>query len=90
MFVFKNCLCSLLCFGFFEMDKQVVGRLYVYSFDMSFLMINMFIVGWDVNDFVGQSIDFGDFFGNGLLVLVVGVFGVDVEGEIFMLLNELM
>lgn len=53
-------------------------------------MINMFIVGWDVNDFVGQSIDFGDFFGNGLLVLVVGVFGVDVEGEIYMLLNELM
>lgn len=77
------------CPGFSETDKQAVGRLHVYSFDMSSPMTNMSIAGRDANDLAGQSTDFGDPFGNGSLVLAVGVPGADVEGEIFTLPNEL-
>lgn len=52
-------------------------------------MTNMSIAGRNANDLAGQSTDFGDPFGNGSLVLAVGVPGADVEGEIFTLPNEL-
>lgn len=52
-------------------------------------MTNMSIAGRDANDLAGQSSDFGDPFGNGSLVIAVGVPGGDVEGEIFTLPNRL-
>nr|XP_022316784.1 phosphatidylinositol-glycan-specific phospholipase D-like [Crassostrea virginica] len=77
------------CPTFEETDKQAVGKLHVYSFDPSSPVTNMSIAGRDAFDLAGHSSDFGDPFGNGSVVLAVGVPGADVEGEIFTLPNRL-
>ncbi|XP_048759093.1 phosphatidylinositol-glycan-specific phospholipase D-like isoform X2 [Ostrea edulis] len=76
------------CPSFSKTDKQAVGKLHVYNFGDT-LMTNMSIAGRDAFDLAGHSSDFGDPFGNGSLVIAVGVPGADVEGEIFTLLNKL-
>lgn len=81
--------CSPACPTFEETDKQAVGKLHVYSFDPSSPVTNMSIAGRDAFDLAGHSADFGDPFGNGSVVLAVGVPGADVEGEIFTLPNRL-
>nr|XP_022313373.1 phosphatidylinositol-glycan-specific phospholipase D-like isoform X1 [Crassostrea virginica] len=77
------------CPTFEETDKEAVGKLHVYSFDPSSPVTNMSIAGRDAFDLAGHSADFGDPFGNGSVVLAVGVPGADVEGEIFTLPNRL-
>ncbi|XP_061168094.1 phosphatidylinositol-glycan-specific phospholipase D-like [Saccostrea echinata] len=76
------------CPSFSESDQQAVGKLHVYNFGNRTAMTNMSIAGREAYDLAGHSSDFGDPFGNGSLVVAVGVPGADVDGEILTLKSK--
>lgn len=70
-------------------DIQSVGKLNIYFFGKSFnIKFSLFINGRNRFDQVGYSSDIGDSFGNGFLIFVVGIFGMDVIGRVDFFLEK--